>query len=339
MKKILPLFIVCLLVSVCHTTRAKNTELQNVDSGIDSVIVVGWFNKLDTLDYWIYDTQWVVDSNRTVQTANLSTNIRIEVTDSTAEGYTLQSTVVRTLCDTIHYSPSANAQTVITQRICSRIEGHTTDFETDEFGKITKFNKNKTKKQIKSLLKEGLKDIASDPEIAKISESGIDVEGIKKSIDIDKLADSYTENISILFRRHGTIYPTGETLEHKDGAPDDFDTDTYTYIEFDKEFGTYRILNQTTFSVPESITEAMYSIDGDGSYSDIDPGYSTTGIIELTYGSEYTPEGWPYNIIHKWSYIINYSGKIIDKHITLRYHSLKNNSPSPFRGYPVPAIY
>ena len=127
----------------------------------DSIInVIAWFNKHDTVTYRVNESSWKLTGTDTVLTASYSMIARINVVDSTANGYKMDYTFLDFPTDALPDSASAidRFQNQITDKLARKIVGTTVHFETDEYGRITRYkNLGQIKKQARSLFKEALK--------------------------------------------------------------------------------------------------------------------------------------------------------------------------------------
>ncbi len=159
MKKILFAVIGLLLISgfmISHAQTPATPQEVCVGTNLDSLInVIGYYCKNDTIDYWISETEWKFNDGDTVKTAGVSTKVRIVVTDSTSTGYKMTYTFLDCVGDTAVDRGLGAFQNKIVEKLGKKVVGTTIEFETDEFGHITKFNNlGKIRKQAKSLYRD-----------------------------------------------------------------------------------------------------------------------------------------------------------------------------------------
>lgn len=145
---------------------SNNSDTLEVDTaGEDSVVnVVAYFCKGDTCEYWIYENEWKVNGKDTVKTLGVSTQVRLVVNDSTSKGYKMSYTFLDVKADSVGDNFRDKMMAMVAERTAKSVIGTTVNFETDEYGRITKItNLSKIKKQAKALFKASMKDIAAMP--------------------------------------------------------------------------------------------------------------------------------------------------------------------------------
>ena len=143
---------------------SNNSDTLEVDTaGEDSVVnVVAYFCKGDTCEYWIYENEWKVNGKDTVKTLGVSTQVRLVVNDSTSKGYKMSYTFLDVKADSVGDNFRDKMMAMVAERTAKSVIGTTVNFETDEYGRITKItNLSKIKKQAKALFKASMKDIAA----------------------------------------------------------------------------------------------------------------------------------------------------------------------------------
>ena len=71
----------------------------------DSTInVIAWFNKRDTVTYRVNESSWKLNGTDTILTASYSMMVRINVVDSTSNGYKNHNTIMYFHTDKLTYS-------------------------------------------------------------------------------------------------------------------------------------------------------------------------------------------------------------------------------------------
>ena len=239
---------------------SNNSDTLEVDTaGEDSVVnVVAYFCKGDTCEYWIYENEWKVDGKDTVKTLGVSTQVRLVVNDSTSKGYKMSYTFLDVKAD------SVGVMAMLTERTAKSVIGTTVNFETDEYGSITKItNLSQIKKQAKALFKAGIKDIAAMPIMQEMKKAiGLDFMKIGNQANTDEVVEGYLEELKLLFAYHGSQYAVGEHHEHEDATKDSNANDTYINASLEKN-GNYTISCEVVNVIPkETVKEVMGGLMG-----------------------------------------------------------------------------
>ena len=234
---------------------SNNSDTLEVDTaGEDSVVnVVAYFCKGDTCEYWIYENEWKVDGKDTVKTLDISTQVRLVVNDSTSKGYKMSYTFLDVKAD------SVGVMAMLTERTAKSVIGTTVNFETDEYGSITKItNLSQIKKQAKALFKAGIKDIAAMPIMQEMKKAtGLDFMKTATQANTDEVVEGYLEELKLLFACHGSQYAVGEHHEHEDATKDSYANDTYINASLEKN-GNYTISCEVVSVIPkETVKEVM----------------------------------------------------------------------------------
>lgn len=167
---------------------SNNSDTLEVDTaGEDSVVnVVAYFCKGDTCEYWIYENEWKVDGKDTVKTLGVSTQVRLVVNDSTSKGYKMSYTFLDVKADSVGDNFRDKMMAMVAERTAKSVIGTTINFETDEYGSITKItNLSQIKKQAKALFKASMKDIAAMPIMQAMKKA------IEKAVDQDAQTSEY----------------------------------------------------------------------------------------------------------------------------------------------------
>lgn len=192
MRKIFLLLLGSVFMSYAMSLNAQTNSQRESDSvDQDSTVdVVAYFSKNDTAIYWITQSSWRLSPTDSVETASVSTKVRLTVVDSTSTSYKMNYTVLEVRGDSTLYSSSDIYQTTLSrlvEKMSKRIVGTTIVFETDELGEITKFNNlGQIKHQAKSLFQDVMNDLLKMPEIVELKkEYNIDFKGLVKNVDSD----------------------------------------------------------------------------------------------------------------------------------------------------------
>ena len=334
MKKIVAwLSLFMLFLTGGMTVYGVSTPIQEKVVPQDSTIdVIGWFNKYDTLTYWIHETSWRINGADTVRTGLVSTKVRINVVDSTANGYKMEYTFLEFPTDTTATTPLADFQNKITAKLGQKIVGTTVHFETDEYGKITKFNNlGQIKKQAKSLFKQAITDFSKLPEIQGLKEMGLDIKDYTKGVDTDELVDGYLAELKMLFMNHGLSMQIGENTEHEDATDTQFENTSYSSVYRDAEDGAYHVIYYVTSILPQNELKAM--VGGIVEYmandsitekfnENFDSQVKVDGTFEDYLKIDYMPCGWPYYVVRQKSTMIGSRGKLEQTVISLESYTL-----------------
>ena len=245
---------------------SNNSDTLEVDTaGEDSVVnVVAYFCKGDTCEYWIYENEWKVNGKDTVKTLGVSTQVRLVVNDSTSKGYKMSYTFLDVKADSVGDNFRDKMMAMVAERTAKSVIGTTINFETDEYGRITKItNLSKIKKQAKALFKASMKDIAAMPIMQAMKKAiGLDFMKIGNQANTDELVEGYLEELKLLFACHGSQYAVGEHHEHEDATKDSYANDTYINASLEKN-GNYTISCEVVSVIPkETVKEVMGGLMG-----------------------------------------------------------------------------
>lgn len=245
---------------------SNNSDTLEVDTtGEDSVVnVVAYFCKGDTCEYWIYENEWKVNGKDTVKTLGVSAQVRLVVNDSTSKGYKMSYTFLDVKADSVGDNFRDKMMAMVAERTAKSVIGTTVNFETDEYGRITKItNLSKIKKQAKALFKASMKDIAAMPIMQAMKKAtGLDFMKIGNQANTDELVEGYLEELKLLFACHGSQYAVGEHHEHEDATKDSYANDTYINARLEKN-GNYTISCEVVSVIPkETVKEVMGGLMG-----------------------------------------------------------------------------
>lgn len=312
-----------------ETPSAPETK-DSLDSTIN---VIAWFNKYDTVTYRVGEYSWKLNGTDTVLTASYSMIARINVIDSTANGYKMDYTFLDFPIGTLPDSASAieKFQNQITDKLARKIIGTTVHFETDEYGRIIKYNDlGQIKKQAKSLFKEALNEFSKLPEIRELKKIGFDVKEYSKNIDTDKLVDGYLEELNMLFMNHGMSMQPGENTEHENANDTKYENTTYTSATLDAGDSSYSIVQDVINIVPRNELKEMVggiveSFSNDSITDSFNENFDAQVNVDCTYEDylkiDYLVSGWPYSIVRQKATMIGNRGKVKQTVISLDSYS------------------
>lgn len=321
---------------------SNNSDTLEVDTaGEDSVVnVVAYFCKGDTCEYWIYENEWKVDGKDTVKTLGVSTQVRLVVNDSTSKGYKMSYTFLDVKADSVGDNFRDKMMVMLAERTAKSVIGTTINFETDEYGSITKIaNLSQIKKQAKALFKASMKDIASMPIMQEMKKAiGLDFMKIGNQANTDEVVEGYLEELKLLFAYHGSQYVVGEHHEHEDATKDSNANDTYINASLEKN-GNYTISYEVVNVIPkETVKEVMGGLmgafteglkgkktedgkDHDGNIKDLDDEFKKEidkAAAQDAQTSEYLSvtcfdDGWPSSVLKQNKTVIAGRGKLKQK--------------------------
>ncbi|MEF2644479.1 MAG: hypothetical protein U0M50_10545 [Paramuribaculum sp.] len=338
MKKIIYAIIGLLLISGFMVSQAQTSATPQelvVDTNPDSLVdVTGYFCKNDTIDYWISETEWKFNDGDTIKNAGVLTKVRIVVTDSTSTGYKMTYTFLDCVGDTAVAKGMGTVQNKIVEKLGQKIVGTTIEFETDEFGHITKFNDlNKIKKQAKSLYKDCMNELVNVDEIKALKAMGLDMKKlIDQNVNTDELVDGYTEELNMLFACHGNSYPLGEQKIHEDATETQYENDTYMVVSIDED-EDYHLSFDVVSVIPQSvIKDKVGELVGMFVNNDIiedfaaeyDKQINIDATSESYLGYDFIWNGWPYKVLDQTTTMIGKVGKCKQKYIWVDYYSFGN---------------
>ena len=321
---------------------SNNSDTLEVDTaGEDSVVnVVAYFCKDDTCEYWIYENEWKVNGKDTVKTLGVSTQVRLVVNDSTSKGYKMSYTFLDVKADSVGDNFRDKMMAMIAERTAKSVIGTTVNFETDEYGSITKItNLSQIKKQAKALFKAGIKEIAAMPIMQEMKKAtGLDFMKTATQANTDEVVEGYLEELKLLFAYHGSQYAVGEHHEHEDATKDSYANDTYINASLEKN-GNYTISCEVVSVIPkETVKEVMGGLmgaiteglkgkktedgkDHDGDIKDLDDEFKKEidkAVDQDAQTSEYLSvtcfeDGWPNSVLKQNKTVMAGHGKLKQK--------------------------
>lgn len=309
------------------------STLEATDSQDSTINVIAWFNKHDTATYRVGEYSWKLNDTDTVLTASYSMIARISVVDSTANGYKMDYTFLDFPTGTLPDSASAidKFHNQITDKLARKIVGTTVHFETDEYGRITKYNNlGQIKKQARSLFKDALNEFSKLPEIQELKKMGFDVKEYSKNVDTDKLVDGYLEELNMLFMYHGLSILPGENTEHENATDTQYENTSYTSATFDADDETYSIVQDVTSILPRNELKEMVggiveSFSNDSITDSFNENFDSQVNVDCTYEDymkiDYLVNGWPYSVVRQKATMIGNRGKVKQTVISLDSYS------------------
>ena len=314
-----------MLQAVCALTNSGNNcimETTGNDADSDTVLrdsvvavdsptveVIAWFNKCDTMVYWVSQGEWKVNEGDTVMTTGLSMKVMLTVTDSTKGGYDMEYKFLDFKSDSIADSELNNLQSLLVGKLGSKIVGTSIKFKTDELGQITEYtNLKEIKKQAKQLYKYGYKEMMKMPVFDSLKTIGLNFDKIFKGIDTNVLVDGYTEELELMFANHGRAYTIGERRLHTDETDEELASDTYWKVALDNESGEYGMITDVNSYIPMHYFAQMTAgllgqfadlneETTDSIISEFDKHKNDSATSNEYLSIEYFYDGWPKEIV------------------------------------------
>lgn len=306
---------------------------ESIASQDSTINVIAWFNKHDTVTYRVSESSWKLTGTDTVLTASYSMMARINVVDSTSNGYKIDYTFLDFPTNILPDSASEidRFQRQITDRLARKIVGTTVHFETDEYGRITGYNNlGQIKKQAGSLFKEASNEFSKLPEMQELKKMGFDVKQYSKNVDTDKLVDGYLEELNMLFMYHGLSMQPGENTEHEDATDTQYENTTYTSATVDADDGSYSIVQDVTSILPRNELKEMVggiveSFSNESITDSFNENFDAQVNVDCTYEDylkiDYLVNGWPYSVVRQKATMIGDRGKVKQTVISLDSYS------------------
>lgn len=277
-----------------------------------------------SIDKKIADSQWLSNNSDTLEV------------DTAGEDSVVN--VVAYFCKGDNFRDKMMA--MVAERTAKSVIGTTVNFETDEYGRITKItNLSKIKKQAKALFKASMKDIAAMPIMQAMKKAtGLDFMKIGNQANTDELVEGYLEELKLLFACHGSQYAVGEHHEHEDATKDSYANDTYINASLEKN-GNYTISCEVVSVIPkETVKEVMGGLmgaiteglkgkktedgkDHDGIINDLDDEFKKEidkAVDQDAQTSEYLcvtcfEDGWPSSVLKQNKNVMAGRGKLKQK--------------------------
>ena len=299
-----------------------------------------------SIDKKITDSQWLSNNSDTLEVDTAGEDARrihpgrLVVNDSTSKGYKMSYTFLDVKADSVGDNFRDKMMAMIAERTAKSVIGTTINFETDEYGRITKItNLSQIKKQAKALFKASMKDIAAMPIMQEMKKAiGLDFMKIGNQANTDEVVEGYLEELKLLFAYHGSQYAVGEHHEHEDATKDSYANDTYINASLEKN-GNYTISCEVVSVIPkETVKEVMGGLmgaiteglkgkktedgkDHDGDIKDLDDEFKKEidkAVDQDAQTSEYLSvtcfeDGWPSSVLKQNKTVMAGRGKLKQK--------------------------
>lgn len=316
-------------------TNGKTAYSQPQEDGDSTVAVIAWFDKRDTMTYWINESSWNVKDGDTTKTSGVSTKVMLTVADSTKKGYRIEYKFLDFQNDTVADSMLGDFQNRLVERLSDKIVGTSILFRTDEYGHITKYeNLKEIKKQAKGLFDSAYEEFRKLPVMDSLKSAGVNLDAILKGVDVGAIVDGYTEEIELLFNCHGKEYKIGDVDEHYDETADEYASDCQMSVGFDPESMEYEISSTVDTKIPakdlKNMVGAVYGLLSDtplpeGFEKEYDSQVKEDMLVGTWHYWKYFADGWPSEVISQSSSNLMGGGKLKQTQIVWDYRSVGNS--------------
>ncbi len=316
-------------------TNGKTAYSQPQEDADSTVAVIAWFDKRDTMTYWINESRWNVKDGDTTKTSGVSAKVMLTVTDSTKKGYRIEYKFLEFQNDTVADSMLGGFQNRLVERLSDRIVGTSIQFRTDEYGHITKYeNLKEIKRQAKGLFDSAYEEFQKLPVMDSLKSMGVNLDAILKSVDIDAIVDGYTEEIELLFNCHGKEYKIGDTDEHYDETADEYASDCKMSVGFDPESMEYEISSTVDTKIPakdlKDMMGAVYGVLSDNPLpedfeKEYDDQVKEDAVVGTWHYWQYFADGWPAEVISQSTIGLMGQSKLKQTQIVWDYRSVGNS--------------
>lgn len=319
-------------MSLPEGTVAYSQTQEESDS---TVAVIAWFDKRDTMTYWINEGSWTVKDGDTTKISGFSTKVMVTVTDSTKKGYGIEYKFLEFQNDSVDDTTLSDFQNRLVARLSDKIAGTTIKFRTDEYGRVKKYeNLKEIKKQAKELFDSACEEMMRLPVMDSLKSLGVNLEAILKGVDIDSMVDGYTEEIETLFNCHGNEYKAGDYDEHTDESKNAYAADYHMSVNMDPDTMEYEISSTVDTKIPaKDLKDMMGAIVGlvsDKSlHEDFDKEYDKQVKEDAVVGTwnywQYFADGWPAEVISQTTIRLMGQSRLKQKQIVWDYRSVGNS--------------
>ncbi len=318
-----------------YSTGGEVSYSQAQEEADSSVAVIAWFDKRDTMTYWINEGSWTVKDGDTTKISGVSTKVMLTVTDSTKKGYGIEYKFLEFQNDTVDGSPLGDFQNRLVARLSDKIAGTTIRFRTDEYGRIKKYeNLKEIKKQARELFDSACEEMMKLPVMDSLKSVGINLDAILKGVDIDPIVDGYTEEIETLFNCHGKEYKVGDYDEHTDESQKAYASDLHMSVNMDPETMEYEISSTVDTKIPakdlKDMMGALVEMVSDKSLQeDFDKEYDKQVKEDAEVGTwnywRYFADGWPAEVVSQTTIRLMGQSRLKQKQIVWDYRSVGNS--------------
>ncbi|MDE6436970.1 MAG: hypothetical protein K2K69_05650 [Muribaculaceae bacterium] len=319
MKKIF-VFLLCVL-AMCAGVKAQDAPQDS------TVSVIAWFNKGDVREFVVRQAEHWFAKGDTVPLYSCGERFRIEVTDSTAQGYKMAFNIVESWVDSIPGSEVNDLMARVNSKMDSTVREAIILFETDECGAITSFtNLDDVRARAEEIYAKIKDDIVNQEEIDLLEENGVDISELLDESNIKKLVDGFVEEIQMLFQNHGKAFQLGQHTSHdeEDGG---VVVDRLIDVKRADDTHQYRILSAMEMTVPqnivrEAVKEGVESItENQDLINAADAEFNHQVVFDTESRAVgvgcYYPDGWPYYYARIIKVNVGTQGKIIQTQIDI----------------------
>ena len=327
---LVPLVLFCLLSGSFMSFAYPQTEVDN-----SAVEVIAWFDKRDTMTYWINSQNWNIENGDSVKVSDVSTKVLITVVDSTKKGYAMEYKFLDFRQNMAGVYPMDNFQNQIVEKLSDIMTDVSIDFKTDEFGHIIEYtNLEEVGKKVEELIDSSFVVFSQIPFLDSLKSIGVDVnEFLKKSINVEDFVDGCIGDLELMFSCHGSAYEIGSRTEEIEASENEYASKAYIAVSFDSESQGYEIYSYRESFVPaedvKKLVESYLSDDLNSLLKDeYDSVFTEDGLIDDTYFFKYFPDGWPEFVFRRYGPNIMGHHKVKITNIEWEYRSIGNGRNS-----------
>lgn len=324
--------ILTLFVMVCLLNRpfVSFAYAQNEDN--DSVVeVIAWFDKRDSMTYWINSQNWKIENEDSVKVSDLSTKVLITVVDSTKNGYSMEYQFLDFRQNMAGNDNMADFQNKIVREMSDIMTGVSIEFKTDELGHILEYtNYEEVKKSVEELFDSSYEEYLRIPILDSLKSVGVDVDAFLKSIvNVDDFIDGNVEELELMFSCHGSAYEIGSRTEEVDASDNEYASNAYIAVSLDSESHEYEIYSYRESIIPSEdvkkmVTSFVGDVHGSSVKDECDSIFTEDAIIDDMYFFEFFPDGWPKFVVRRYGSNVMGHRKMKVINIEWEYRSLGN---------------
>lgn len=318
-----------------HRNQTESVSKMSSEDNDSTLSIIAWFNKNDTMTYWISEGNWKFEGTDTVKTLGVNTKVMVTVTDSTKNGYKMEYKFLKFSADTDVESKAQDFLQKTIQRLQDEVAGTTIKFRTNQEGKIIKYeNLKEVEKRAKRVFDEIIQESSLMDSLAS---TGIKADALFRNMDAHELVQSYTEELEMLFQYHGYQFPLKETTLHEEATDTQYESDTYMSATVNPESYEYEVTVEINNYIPkEDLKQLLGGVievlidkeDATALKKEMDTGFDeqvTEDAVRKEFlWMKYFPDGWPEEVISQQKTFVGHKGRLTQKYITWDYRSVGN---------------
>lgn len=222
------------------------------DEGTISVVV--WLNKGDTLSYKMNSKSQNICGSDTTTLYNVDGRFHIDVTDSTSTGYRMIMVCDDVQIDTTVVPAKGDMPYGILQAYEEKLLAFPVEFETNEFGAITRLcDTLMVQEKVKSVCDEAIDAYLKTSSEAALIRTMIPdfAANLKNQVSAESLMEDYLKELNLLFAFHGYVYEIGVTKHQIEASDTQLAGETAFSASMDEEDELYWIYSRAVNIFPE----------------------------------------------------------------------------------------